>query len=399
MGAIRSMRGTIRVSLTSADLAGALSAVNMAGIRVFAATQEDDLTLALTVYRRDYPALKKITQRRGERLKLLRRQGVYWTAKGMLRRPLLLAGLLFLLALVLFLPSRVLFVRVEGNTTIPTRLILEQADACGIGFGASRRAVRSEKMKNALLEAVPELQWAGVNTSGCVAIITVRERTAAGEEQEISGGVSSIVASRDGIIRTCTVVKGNSLCKVGQAVLGGQVLVSGYTDCGISIRATRAEAEIYAETQWELAALTPGNCLQRGAVQRQVKKYSILIGKNRINLYNDSSILDGSCVKMYSENFLTLPGGFSLPVAIVEEVWIYYDSAQIPVSQTRAESLLADFVDRYLPSQMIAGQILTRQETVSQGDGVYTLSGQYACLEMIGREQSEEIIKGDGKND
>lgn len=32
-------------------------------------------------------------------------------------------------------------------------------------------------MKNALLSAIPELQWAGVNTYGCRAVISVRERT------------------------------------------------------------------------------------------------------------------------------------------------------------------------------------------------------------------------------
>lgn len=391
------MAGTVRVALTSADPAGALCAINQAGVRIFSAVQDGGLTVTLTVYRKDYKTLAGIAERRGEKLRLQRRQGLYWTVKRLLHRPVLLFGSAVLLWLVLFLPTRVLFVRVEGNAAVPTRQILEQADACGIGFGASRREVRSEKMKNALLEALPELQWAGVNTSGCVATITVRERSQVTQGGD-TGGVSSIVASRDGIIRSCTVVKGNSLCRVGQAVRGGQVLVSGYTDCGNRIRATRSEAEIYAETRWDMDAVTPDTCQKRGVVQREVKKYSILIGKNRINLYNDSSILDSSCVKMYTENFLTLPGGFQLPVAIAEEVWIYYDSVETPVSPEQAQRVLTDFMDRYLPAQMIAGQILTRQENLTQFDGGFALSGQYACLEMIGREQSEEIIKGDGKS-
>ena len=92
----------------------------------------------------------------------------------MLFRPVLLAGLGILFLLAMYLPSRVLFIRVEGNMQIPDRQILAAAEECGIRFGASRREVRSEKVKNALLSSVPQLQWAGVNTAGCVATISVR---------------------------------------------------------------------------------------------------------------------------------------------------------------------------------------------------------------------------------
>ena len=38
--------------------------------------------------------------------------------------------------------------------------------------------IRSEKVKNSLLQRIPQLQWAGINTDGCVAVISVREKTA-----------------------------------------------------------------------------------------------------------------------------------------------------------------------------------------------------------------------------
>ena len=80
-------------------------------------------------------------------------------------------GLCLLLLLVCILPTRVLFMRVEGNESIPENLILEAAEDCGIRFGASRSAVRSEKVKNGILSRISELQWVGVNTKGCIAVI------------------------------------------------------------------------------------------------------------------------------------------------------------------------------------------------------------------------------------
>jgi len=296
-----------------------------------------------------------------------------------------------LLLLVFCLPTRVLFIQVEGNSSITSGRILEAAQSSGIKFGASRKNVRSEKVKNALLEAVPQLQWAGVNTAGCVATISVRERQVSSSDG-LDSGVSSIVATRDGVIQELTVTGGNPMCKVGQAVKKGQILVSGYTDCGISIRAERAKGEVYAVTERKMTAYLPTDWTYRGEKQSVTKKYGLIIGKKRINFYKGSGILDTGCVKMYEENFLTLPGGLQLPLAIVTEVWVSFPPVSVSVSVDGSSSALTDLTREHLLKSMIAGRILSQNETVSQEDGVLKLEGVYGCLEMIGKEQSEEIV-------
>lgn len=397
MGLLRSIMGMVRLELTSADITRFLTALNKANIPVFNVTRTGDLTVELDIYRRDHKIASFWAGRRCAKMRLIRRYGFYWMVRGLMRRKVLLAGIGLLLALVLFLPTRVFFIRVEGNHTIATRLILEKAETCGISFGVSRREVRSERIKNALLGAVPELQWAGVNTSGCVATISVKERTVpVGKTQQ--KGVCSIVAIRDGVIRECTVYRGNALCKVGQAVKAGEVLISGYTDCGVSIQATRADGEVFGETKRELNAFTPTIFVQRGKILRQEKKFSILIGKKRINFYKDSGILDPSCVKMYVESYLTLPGGFQLPIAVITEQWIYYNTEALQAEDC-AQEILSHFTTTYLAELMTSGRILERWENFTQLDGVCCLEGEYACLEMLGRVQSEEIIRGNGKID
>ena len=79
-----------------------------------------------------------------------------------------------------------------------------------------------------------------MNTRGCVAVISVRERP---EEAQVDrpGTVSAVTAAQDGIIERVTVTNGTALCRPGQAVRAGETLISGYTDCGRTIRAGRAE--------------------------------------------------------------------------------------------------------------------------------------------------------------
>lgn len=386
--------GALRAEVTSADIPMLLRTINGSGIALGKTRQTGDLTVEITSSRRDFQKIAAICEKRGETLRILGKTGAYWTAKTLLRRPVLLCGIAMLFFLAGLLPTRILFVEVEGNSAIPERWILEQAAECGIGFWASRREVRSERMKNALLEAIPELQWAGVNTKGCVATISVRERSESAPVEQPSS-VGSVVAVRDGIIQEITVLRGNGLAKVGQAVKAGEVLISGYTDCGISIQATRAEGEVFAQTQRELVAQTPDHYDVRGEKTSSHKKFSLRIGKKRINFYEDSGILDGSCDRMYTEYICTLPGGFQLPISLIVERWDFYETESRESDALQMEAILKAFSQSYLRGQMVAGQILQQMEVISGG----MLYGEYSCLEMIGRVQSEEIIQSNGEND
>lgn len=387
----KSLGGMLQVKLTSADLAGTLGAINTAGITIYHVQEESELVLRFDVQRRDYRRLRALTKKRGEKLELSRRQGLYWVLRQFVRRPVLMMGILLILMLTLYLPTRILFVEVEGNHQIPAQQILERAEGCGIGLGASRRMVRSERMKNLLLSSIPDLQWAGINTYGCRAVISVRERTQPEEKSE-EHGISSIVATREGVIREMTVLRGEPMCKVGQAVKAGQVLVSGYMDRGICIRGTRAQGEVFAETERNLTAVLPSDYVVRSKKTRSEKKYSLIIGKKRINFYKGSGISDSSCDKMYSVRYLTLPGGFRLPIALVTEEWVYHDTEDITMEENQAKQILTNSARRYLLSVMTAGQIQTPHENLQLSDGIYCLKGRYACLEMIGKTRLEENL-------
>lgn len=393
------LKGYVRVEITGADIPALLTLLGQQNLELSNLVFVDQLTIQATIQRTCYRQCKAIVLQRGEKIKILQLHGTYWKIQKLFCRPVLLTGILFFLALMLGIPSRIFFVRVEGNQTVPERLIIEQAELCGIFFGASRREVRSERVKNELLSKIPELQWVGVNTSGCVATIVVREKNLVSVDITPQKLVSSIVASRDGIIKQCTVYKGNVLCKIGQAVTAGEVLVSGYTDCGISIRATQADAEIFAQTLRELEVISPNKFTVRSeAVDRKVR-YSLIVGKKLIKFFKDSGISDTTCVKMYTEKVLSLPGGFQLPVTLISEELTYYNSSTVEFKENSIFVWMENFAERYLNTQMVSGEIVESDFDIKSNQETVTLHGQYICSEMIGQVKGEEIMKPNGKND
>lgn len=385
-----SLSGMVEVELTSADIHSAFAAMNSNQIFLYEVRKCSDLTVRFMILRKDYKKLDSIARKRGESLKVYNKKGIYWIGKGLLSRPVLLVGVAIFLLFALYIPTKILFIQVEGNERIPASKILDAAKKCGIEFAASRSVVRSEKMKNALLAEIPDLQWAGVNTYGCVAVISVRERSSPIESSQLNG-ITSIVAARDGFILSCNATKGTLLCAEGQTVTEGQVLISGYTDCGICLQAGQAEGEIIAQTQRQLSVAIPGKYYVRQEETSSKKKISFLFGKKRINLWKDSGIWDSSCGRMYKEYCITLPGDFSLPFRFAVETLTAYETAEEEYPYDVATMRLQDFTDNYLKQQMVSGQILSKTEVVAMQEGVYRMKGDYVCTEMIGKVQREKI--------
>ena len=366
------IRGWERLRLTSADCSKRLAEL-AAQMRLEDIRFENDLVADFTLRRGER---QRIPVREGDILEVAATGGLPKLLR-IVRRWWMVTGLILILgALTLFLRGRVLFARVEGNELVPSRLIIERAEECGVAFGAPSRALRSEQVKNHLLWAIPQLRWSGVNVDGCSAVIAVAERQeAAPPEPELPG---SIVAAADAVVTDVFPGTGTALVKPGQAVRAGEVLISGTADLGLLVRMDRAEGEVYGLTRRVLEVKLPSKTLRRGENGAVIRKFSLQIGKKYVNFSNDSGILHGTCVKMRTVNYLKLPGGFQLPVALVTETYHLCDTEFI--SREMDAALLLEEARRCVRGMMRSGTIL-REEITADRDRLRIL---FECREMIG---------------
>ena len=381
-----------RVQIVAGDIASVISQLSLAGIVLQDVEDVDLLTVNITIQSKCYNQTRKLVRKSGGSCKIINAEGKLWLAEVFWRRPLLLFGVLLFCLAAVILPNRIFFVVVHGNHQIATNHILMNAENLGIKFGALASDIRSEELKNQLLESIPQLQWVGITTKGCIAQINVKERSAAQIDKDDVHAVTSIVAACDGIITEQTVHEGNPIFQVGDAVKQGDVLVSGYMDCGIKLRLCRADAEIFALTTRQMQFLSPNKAVKRGDHLRSRTCYKLRIGKKVINFCNHSGIMDACCVKMYLEDYWTLPGGFHLPVSIIKISHSYYETEQT-IAEDTASTWLPEFSRNYLQSQMVSGEIVREVLLWSNGEELDTLTGIYACHEMIGREKYEGITE------
>lgn len=366
----------------------AINRMQVSGLTIYDVKQIDLYSIQFQIYPADIPILSAMADKYGDEIEHVTKSRRL-SYKQLLQHPILIAGVLLIFLLTVFLPTRILFIQVEGNHQVSSAQILQVLNEHGVGFGVIRKNIKSGDLKTVLLSEIPTLQWAGINTTGCVATITVRERTESDPDIK-SEGINSIVAVIDGIIHEVTVSKGHGLCKPGDAVKADQILISAYEDLGICIRATQAEGEVFAYTTRRFSAVTPAKRLQKSKVQQTQTKYYLVIGKKRINFYNNSGILDTTCAKIYEQRYVTLPGGFTLPVIIGKETYISYSADECTSEDMTA--LLSTFAASSLEQQMVAGSILHASEAYTQDEEVYRINGIYGCHEMIGRLRKEECL-------
>lgn len=393
----KNLNESVTVEIIHSDLSRLLESFTAAGIILYQVKLVDEMTAILNVERKFWFRLQQISKKQSAQLKVIRNSGFLWRFKRLLNRPVLIAAIAAIVLLSAVLPRRILIITVEGNVNLSGREIMEAAESAGIGIGTLRHEVRSEKIKNHLLQVLPQLQWVGINTHGCRAVITVKERTDI-ENAENTLKYGAIVAARDGVVHSVHAAKGTVLCKVGQAVKAGEVLVSGYTDCGLTIRATGAEGEVYAQTLRNLETVVPSASVEKGSLIGKNKKYSLIIGKKRIKFYKDSGICDASCDKMYTEYCMSLPGGFQMPIAIAVETLLKYETETVSASRLQEPEALQRTGEAYLLQNMVAGTILSADVSLVESGKDVRVIGKYRCLEMIGRLQQEEITGYYGKN-
>lgn len=372
------LRGSARVELRGAEPERLLERCLREGLDLYQAERPEACTLRAALRQEDLPALERIAQGCGFSLELLSLSGGKQTGRLLRRRRVLLLSLLLMGAI---LAASQLFVwqfRVLGCEKLSRGQVLRALADCGVEPGTFAPGIRQELVRSRMLNLLPELEWMTVNVSGSRATVLVRERRETPGLRERRP--ADIAASRSGVIRSVTVLEGQTLVGPGDAVLEGETLVSGTMESLTQPpRQLRAMAEIRAETWRELIAVCPLEMLQLREPGASSRRFALVLGKNLFNLgKNQGKGLD-ECDKIVHEYTVGAEGLFSLPLRLRMEE----RRALLP---TDAEARRTGEMEQALLRRLAEetdGEILETSFSAGRRDGLLIVTLQAHCLENI----------------
>ncbi len=385
-------RGICRLSLHGCAPESCMDRLLLAGIPFWNIQKKDEFTLCLSIYAADADAVKRLAATCQCTAELIKHSGFRKDFRGLKNRWALIVGLLAAVVGSILLSNVIVALDVEGCEGAQKREILQALDEAGVHFGTWGPGVDTELVQNKLLLLLPELRWAAVNISGLRATVLITRQPPSPPVVHRQGA-SNLIADADGIITDVSVLNGQAACKPGDAVLAGDVVISGVVDLERCTMVTRALGEVFAETRRQIEVITPAERLLRVPERKKGVCIWLSVGRKRIKICGSSGIFMGDCVKIVRRDILHLPGGYPIPLGL----WIetYYRTAPQPIRLTEdtAGQLLTLYCTRWRDRTLIAAQPLSEDNQYSEDGALCQLTQTLHCREMISRSAEIPILE------
>ncbi len=338
-----------------------------------------------------YRSLHSCARKAGCRLKVQERHGFPFATKGIRKRRGLLAGAALAAAVIWALSMNVWSIEVSGNTTIPTQAIKNELAAMGVACGTPKRNVDPQMLQQRLMLKFPQIGWLSVNTIGCSAEVRLQEKTEKPPIVEKEYSVCNIKAAATGQIVSLKVYTGTAQVKEGDAVVEGQLLISGVVENNQGVASLRhAAGEIIAETtrtMTEEVALNRTETRQTGRVvtQRSFNIFGIRVPLTLAGKPNGNYRAEGLLTEVRLMNSV-------LPMSIYEENWVEHDSYSYTLSREQAIRLAEKQIEQRAHTELKDAQVISQSASGKIDDSKLIYTVNLKCRENIAQE-SEILIK------
>lgn len=372
---------SVRVQVCGAAQESVLNDLAEASVRFRDLERVDEVHLRLTLSLRDLPTAQNIALRRLCDLREVHRDGLFLRLRPLARRPILILGLLAAIFLTFALQNRVWLIRVEGNERVSSDEILQALSDLGVSFGTRADDISPQSLRDRMLLKIPALSWCTVNRKGGILTVPVTERAVA-EPAKPQSAAGHIVALRDGILTQVSVFEGMSLCAPGEAVTKGQLLVSGFEDYGLYLRAVCADAEIYAQTRRAGALVCPAFRQEKVYTGEVWTEYRLTVGNFQRKIGKGSSFLRSDCDRITERKTLRAPDGTALCATLEITTCRAYTLREVEFPESEARTLLSQAWQKFLRAQIV-GTVGSTRSRISCDGARYTLFCDSACEEMI----------------
>src|SRR5690625_4050629 len=197
--------------------------------------------------------------------------------------------------LIIFLSNVLWKITIVGVPTETKDKIQEKLINYGVHQGSWMFSIDTpSEIQQKLIHDIPELLWIGVQRKGTRLILEGVEKTTV--KKEMVPGPRNLIAAKKGIIKKIYVTTGQPKKKVNDFVEVGDVLVSGVLNSvdesdseendDSELEIVAAEAEIIAQTWYEINVSIPLSINQEVLTGNQEKRYFLRTGNIQLPIWN-----------------------------------------------------------------------------------------------------------------
>lgn len=400
-GALQFFRGRVTVVFAGAEPEGFLNLCAKEGILFWGVERRDRFTMALETTRAMSRRLEPLAQKTQCTLVLEHPRGLPYFLLGFRKRYALLAGAVVCVLGLCVLSRFVWTIDVQGNETVSTAEILTELRRQGLKIGTYVPAIDPNDLANKSLLVLDDLSFLAVNFHGARAEVIVREKGFLPDlvQEDLP---THVVAAADGVITRMEVRRGQAKFKIGDAVMKGEILLSGivdirepeYAQIDLGTYSVHAQGRVMATTWRNLTAEIPLNATVKDYTGRKEHGLTLRFLGKRLKIFGNGGISFAEYDRITEITNATLPDGTLLPFGLEWETNREYVPKVQPIVEEEGEAMLQAQLLAALTASLDEGEILSAEFVTSREAGFLRVTLLAQCDEQIGRVVPVEAGEG-----
>ena len=381
------MIGAWDVVVQAPSVEGVLNGLTDADVDFFSPQLLDGVTLSVQIPYGQMARARGVIEKQGGTLHLCRPWGLLPRLNRIKTRCGLLIAMSLCVLMIICSNFFVWRVEVSGNETVPTGAVLRAMENAGAGIGSFWPMFRAERIQNQLLMELTDVQWVGVNYGSGAVQVVLREKRTVPKVIDNDEAVN-LVAVRDGTVMSVSAKQGRPMVNVGDTVEQGQVLISGApVDALGGVRNVHALGSVKGRTEYVMSGRVAAQQRKKQYIGRRHLKISLILGRNRINFYPDSSIFGDTCDTITMDYRLCMQGVFYLPVRLLVQQRVDWKPVSYETDLQVAEETVREALEQQLQQKLEGnGDVITAEFASATTDGCLTVTMMAACVEELGEE-------------
>ena len=348
-------------------------------------------TLTGSVSASDYHRLSNLAKKTGVRLKIANKGGLPFKTRKVKKRHGLLVGVGVFAAFLFGMTRFVWSIHIVGNEQIPEYIIMQTLEQAGVSPGVARRRINVRDVEQLALLNIRELGWIALNIDGASLYVIVNEAHLPPPLVN-PHAPSNIVAAYTGQIVEMRVYQGQPLFNIGQAVMAGEVVVSGISQDSFGQNVLRhARAEVIAEVSRQIEIRVSTQQTEYRETGQSARRNFIRVFGFEAPIFLPFNIPQPYTIER-TENPLTLFGA-ELPVRHRSEAFTLMREIPLHLNEEQARDRAMLELEIAQSAQFGQAEIISRSLTGRLEGEEFVLTASYVVHMDIAR--SLEIYLGD----
>ncbi len=332
----------------------------------------------------EYRNLKSAARSAGCHLHIRAKKGLPFLVKKYRHRYGIVVGMILFILLLNLLCGRIWTIQIQG---IEEPLMAEFEKILldySIGEGMSAKGQDWSTLRQRVLADNPEYAWMSFNPQGTTLYVDVSK--AAKVPEKVDNSVpSNLYAAVDGRIVAMQIERGKPMVQVGDAVVKGDLLVSGITEYADGCAVFRqAGGKVLAETTRTLQAEIPYTQTHPMKTGEIKKRYVLTAFGVSIPLFLGS--VSDPCEKIVTTNRAVI-GGKQLPFSFTTAEYHILKDHTVVLTKDEAVAEGVEQIQEDIRNQLSHAEVLSiAYDTVEAEDSV-VVKGEVFCKENISLEE------------